>query len=154
MKRRRITPEKDAIPYVSAITDKPGLTMKYINPLKGRGVFAETEIEKGSFVAEYRGELINFDESQKIVRTSCTNFSGMKKYGGRKPVKKIPWNREEVKAVEKHMIKFIHKCKVPGKNDCVACIAAEPFALKDRNWLAVKFYIKNRITALKRNPIE
>ncbi|XP_077121903.1 uncharacterized protein LOC143784261 isoform X2 [Ranitomeya variabilis] len=78
----------------------------------------------------------------------------LKKSEGRKPVKKIPWNREEVKAVEKHMIKFIHKCKVPGKNDCVACIAAEPSALKDRNWLAVKFYIKNRITALKRNPIE
>ncbi|CAJ1074397.1 hypothetical protein F2P79_020338 [Xyrichtys novacula] len=68
----------------------------------------------------------------------------------RQPVKKRPWEREEILAVEKHMMSFITTCRVPGKRDCDKCIEQEKEALKNRNWLAIKFYIKNRITALKR----
>ncbi|XP_057716910.1 uncharacterized protein LOC130931819 isoform X2 [Corythoichthys intestinalis] len=73
-----------------------------------------------------------------------------KKGKGRQPVKKKPWKKEEVLAVEKHMMSFITTCRVPRKSDCEDCLKKEKVALKNRNWSAVKFYIKNRITALKR----
>lgn len=60
------------------------------------------------------------------------------------------WTGDDVKAVEKHMMHFITSCKVPGKRDCESCLQAEPVALKDRDWVAIKYYIHNRIIALKR----
>lgn len=45
---------------------------------------------------------------------------------------------------------FINSGKVPGKQECVACLEASPEALKNRSWKAVKFYVKNRITAIQR----
>ncbi|ROJ30524.1 Gastrula zinc finger protein XlCGF8.2DB [Anabarilius grahami] len=69
---------------------------------------------------------------------------------GRKPVKKKNWQKVEVDAVEKHMMHFIESCRVPGKSACDLCLKSEPEALKQRDWLAIKFYIKNRISALQR----
>ncbi|XP_051781264.1 uncharacterized protein LOC114648939 [Erpetoichthys calabaricus] len=69
---------------------------------------------------------------------------------GHKQVKRRMWSEEEIRAVEKHLAKFINICKVPGKGECEACIQNEPQALKNRDWLSVKFFIKNRITSLKR----
>ena len=63
---------------------------------------------------------------------------------------KRKWEDTEVRAVERHMMRFIHTCKVPQKNDCIQCVHAEPHALRDRNWTGVKNYVRNRITALKR----
>ncbi|XP_059192255.1 uncharacterized protein LOC131974118 [Centropristis striata] len=63
---------------------------------------------------------------------------------------KRKWDDSEVRAVERHMMRFIHACKVPQKIDCLRCINAEPYALRDRNWTGVKNYVRNRITALKR----
>ncbi|XP_039517285.1 uncharacterized protein LOC120471523 [Pimephales promelas] len=63
---------------------------------------------------------------------------------------KKKWEDSEVKAVERHMMKFIKTCKVPGKQDCERCIHAEPEALKQRTWTGVKNYVRNRITTLKR----
>ncbi|MEQ2211083.1 hypothetical protein XENOCAPTIV_025894, partial [Xenoophorus captivus] len=60
------------------------------------------------------------------------------------------WTDDEVNAVERHMLHFITSCKVPGKRDCDACLQAEPVALKDRDWTGIKYYIHNRIIALKR----
>ena len=40
--------------------------------------------------------------------------------------------------------------QVPGKEECLRCITAEPQALKNRDWRAVKYYVKNRITSLRR----
>lgn len=71
-------------------------------------------------------------------------------FPARQPVIKRTWAKEEVLAVEKHMMSFITTCRVPGKSDCDKCLEQEKVALRNRNWLAVKFYIKNRITALKR----
>jgi hypothetical protein len=48
------------------------------------------------------------------------------------------------------MRNFILTCNVPRKEDCDKCLKSEPEALKNRDWKALKFYIKNRITALKR----
>ncbi|XP_056331763.1 uncharacterized protein LOC130243570 [Danio aesculapii] len=69
---------------------------------------------------------------------------------GPKVIVKRKWSEEEVNAVEKHMLHFIHSCRVPGKADCVSCLLAEPHALRNRDWSAVKFYVNNRIAALKR----
>ncbi|XP_073730464.1 uncharacterized protein [Misgurnus anguillicaudatus] len=63
---------------------------------------------------------------------------------------KRKWEEVEVKAVEKHLMKFIKTCKVPGKQDCERCIQAEPEALKKRTWTGVKNYVRNRITTLKK----
>lgn len=55
-----------------------------------------------------------------------------------------------MRAVEKTLKPFIECGKVPGKSECVACIKASPGELKDRDWKGVKFYVKNRITAIRR----
>ncbi|XP_034092633.1 uncharacterized protein LOC117559977 isoform X2 [Gymnodraco acuticeps] len=68
---------------------------------------------------------------------------------GRQPFKKKLWEKTEIQAVEKHLMSFINTCRVPRKSDCDKCLKMEGEALKQRNWLAIKFYIKNRITALK-----
>ncbi|XP_046691727.1 uncharacterized protein LOC124376601 isoform X2 [Silurus meridionalis] len=81
---------------------------------------------------------------QATEPTSTTSFKGAKVF------KKKKWDTSEVKAVEKHLYTFIKSCRVPGKKECEDCIKAEPVALKDRDWLAVKFFVKNRITSLKK----
>ncbi|KAI9534099.1 hypothetical protein NQZ68_016817 [Dissostichus eleginoides] len=68
---------------------------------------------------------------------------------GRQPFKKKLWEKTAIQAVEKHMMTFINTCRVPRKSDCDKCLEMEGEALKQKNWLAIKFYIKNRITALK-----
>ncbi|KAK0148530.1 hypothetical protein N1851_011137 [Merluccius polli] len=67
----------------------------------------------------------------------------------RKPQKR-PWETKEINAIEKHMRNFILTCNVPRKEDCDKCLKSELEALKNRDWKALKFYIKNKITALKR----
>ncbi|XP_044052468.1 uncharacterized protein LOC122876325 isoform X3 [Siniperca chuatsi] len=63
---------------------------------------------------------------------------------------KQKWEEEEVLAVERHMMPLIQGHKVPQKNDCIQCLEAEPEALRYRSWKGVKDYVRNRITALKR----
>ncbi|XP_040897874.1 uncharacterized protein LOC121184329 [Toxotes jaculatrix] len=63
---------------------------------------------------------------------------------------KHKWEEAEVRAVERHMMRFIQGHKVPQKNDCIQCLEAEPKALRTRSWKGVKDYVRNRITALKR----
>lgn len=63
---------------------------------------------------------------------------------------KHKWEEEEVLAVERHMMRLIQGHKLPQKNDCIQCLEAEPEALKTRSWKGVKDYVRNRITALKR----
>ncbi|KAG7522641.1 hypothetical protein JOB18_027295 [Solea senegalensis] len=64
--------------------------------------------------------------------------------------KKRMWEKDEVTAVERHMMSFITSCRVPGKSDCDKCLNIEKTALRNRDWLAIKCYVKNRITALKK----
>ncbi|XP_074494954.1 uncharacterized protein LOC141769611 isoform X1 [Sebastes fasciatus] len=63
---------------------------------------------------------------------------------------KHKWEEAEVLAVERHMMRLIEGHKVPQKNDCIQCLEAEPEALRTRSWKGVKDYVRNRITALKR----
>ncbi|XP_036415626.1 uncharacterized protein LOC118799720 [Colossoma macropomum] len=75
---RRISPLQDAMHHVITKTDKTSkLEVKYINPLKGRGVFSLAQFSKSDFVVEYRGDRIDFSEAQrrrKIYHRLCTVF--------------------------------------------------------------------------------
>ncbi|XP_067268768.1 uncharacterized protein [Pseudorasbora parva] len=64
--------------------------------------------------------------------------------------RKRAWSEGEVKAVENKLLDCITSGRVPGKRQCEDCIRSAPVLLQNRTWEAVKFYIKNRITALKR----
>ncbi|XP_054467443.1 uncharacterized protein LOC129101592 isoform X2 [Anoplopoma fimbria] len=63
---------------------------------------------------------------------------------------KHKWEEAEVLAVERHMMHLIKRQKVPQKDDCIQCLESEPKALRSRSWKGVKDYVRNRITALKR----
>lgn len=63
---------------------------------------------------------------------------------------KQKWEEAEILAVERHMMALIEGHKVPQKSDCIQCLEAEPEALRSRSWKGVKDYVRNRITALKR----
>lgn len=66
------------------------------------------------------------------------------------PKTKHKWDEAEVSAVERHMMCFIKKHKLPQKDDCVLCLDAEPHALRNRSWRGVKDYVRNRITTAQR----
>lgn len=78
-----------------------------------------------------------------------TYHKSLKNRKGRQPLKRKRWEKDEILAVERHMMSFITTCRLPGKRDCDKCLQQEKVALKDRNWMAIKFYIRNRIVALK-----
>ncbi|TKS78560.1 hypothetical protein D9C73_012614 [Collichthys lucidus] len=63
---------------------------------------------------------------------------------------KSKWDEAEVLAVERHLMPLIKGHKVPQKSDCIRCLEAEPEALRNRSWKGIKDYVRNRITALKR----
>uniref|UniRef100_A0A3P9M1A8 SET domain-containing protein n=1 Tax=Oryzias latipes TaxID=8090 RepID=A0A3P9M1A8_ORYLA len=63
-RKKRIYPEDEAQLYIRSATDKPGLMERFIDSYKGRGVFACQPIEPGTFVLEYRGELLSMKECQ------------------------------------------------------------------------------------------
>ena len=63
---------------------------------------------------------------------------------------KRKWESQEVEAIEKRLGAFIKSLRVPGKVDCVTCLEAEPRALKNRDWQAIKYFVYNRIVSLKR----
>uniref|UniRef100_A0A9J7XV86 SET domain-containing protein n=1 Tax=Cyprinus carpio carpio TaxID=630221 RepID=A0A9J7XV86_CYPCA len=56
------------------------ITGRYINPIKGRGVFAKTPILQGSFILEYRGTLV---EKGKLGKINNNNYAYFFKHGGR-----------------------------------------------------------------------
>ncbi|XP_048086952.1 uncharacterized protein LOC125286194 isoform X6 [Alosa alosa] len=79
---------------------------------------------------------MNSDVPDAASKTSCR--------------KRRPWSQEEIRAVEKTLMKFITTGRTPGKADCVSCINSAPEALKFRDWMSVKFYVKNRCVSYQR----
>ncbi|XP_059210359.1 N-lysine methyltransferase KMT5A-A-like [Centropristis striata] len=83
----RISPLKDACHHVGLKTDKTWkLDVKYINSVKGRGVFALGSFCKGDFIVEYRGDLISDAEAQRrreIYHPSCFGFLFAFKWRGK-----------------------------------------------------------------------
>ncbi|XP_043982140.1 uncharacterized protein LOC122836583 isoform X1 [Gambusia affinis] len=116
---------------------------------------AEFEADaKDDQVASTGGQMPDMDKRNAETtdpRTPSQAFTSKspKKGYGRQPCKRRTWNKREVLAVENHLMAFINTCRVPGKADCDKCLKQEPDALRHRNWLGVKFYVKNRIAALK-----
>ncbi|XP_076125552.1 uncharacterized protein LOC143105447 isoform X2 [Alosa pseudoharengus] len=79
---------------------------------------------------------MNSDVPDAASKTSCR--------------KRRPWSQEEIGAVEKTLMKCITTGRTPGKADCVSCINSAPEALKFRDWMSVKFYVKNRCVSYQR----
>ncbi|ROI46639.1 N-lysine methyltransferase KMT5A [Anabarilius grahami] len=75
---RRITPLQDAINHILEGRDKNSmLEIRYINPVKGRGIFTLAVFNQGDFVVEYRGELIDAAEAEhrrKLYHNACSIF--------------------------------------------------------------------------------
>lgn len=86
------------------------------------------------------------DQSTAVQKCAFTN----KQQRASQKNGKQKWDETEVHAVERHMMPFIQGHKVPQKLDCIQCLEAEPEALRTRAWKGVKDYVRNRITALKR----
>uniref|UniRef100_A0AAV2LLR7 SET domain-containing protein n=1 Tax=Knipowitschia caucasica TaxID=637954 RepID=A0AAV2LLR7_KNICA len=84
---RRISPLHDAFHHITSRTDKTDtLDVKYINAVKGRGVFAKRTISKGQFVAEYRGDMIDDAEYQRrrsLYHPMCAAFMFAFKWRGK-----------------------------------------------------------------------
>ncbi|KAG9278001.1 N-lysine methyltransferase KMT5A-like [Astyanax mexicanus] len=66
-KKKRISPQKDAIAHILQAVDKPGLEIKFIDSFKGRGIFSSTNFQCGEFVLEYRGQLLSPTEYRKAL---------------------------------------------------------------------------------------
>ncbi|XP_067357520.1 uncharacterized protein [Channa argus] len=100
--------------------------------------------------------LVSENEVSVTSLQECTSSSSgqnqrkLAKRRGNQTAVKRSWTPEECAAVEKHLRKCIVMKQVPGKVDCERCIAAEPQALGNRDWKAVKYFIKNRITTMRR----
>ncbi|XP_070704434.1 uncharacterized protein [Pempheris klunzingeri] len=96
------------------------------------------------------------DDVRVTTLQECTSTAGVPnqrktaKKRGKKTAVKRSWTSEECAAVERHLRKCIVMNQVPGKKECQRCITEEPQALASRDWKAVKYFIKNRITALRR----
>ncbi|XP_034036862.1 N-lysine methyltransferase KMT5A-A-like [Thalassophryne amazonica] len=83
----RLTPLKDACQHVGSKTDKTQkLEVKFINAVKGRGLFAAGSFCKGEFVVEYRGDLVDDAEAErrrKVYHPSCAAFFFLFKWRGK-----------------------------------------------------------------------
>lgn len=61
------------------------------------------------------------------------------------------WNMEEKSACRRQFGRFIYLNRLPGKAEILRCVACEP-TLKNRSWLQVKHFVRNKIEALKKTP--
>ncbi|XP_076579114.1 N-lysine methyltransferase KMT5A-A-like [Chaetodon auriga] len=61
-RKARIKPVEDAISHILSGGDKPSFAERFINNIKGRGVFATEPVVQGSFVLEYRGAFLSAEE--------------------------------------------------------------------------------------------
>lgn len=108
------------------------------------------------FSCNYSRPTAFFPDQSHHVQTPDQNNAVQKSATSTKPHRasqkngKQKWDEAEVRAVERHMMRFIEGHKVPQKLDCLQCLEAEPEALRTRAWKGVKDYVRNRITALKR----
>ncbi|XP_052456347.1 uncharacterized protein LOC128016052 isoform X20 [Carassius gibelio] len=94
---------------------------------------------------------VSMSSLQECSSTSqVQNRSVSAKKRGKQTAVKRSWTPDECAAVDTHLRRFIVMNQVPGKEECQRCITAEPQALRNRDWKAVKYYVKNRITALRR----
>ncbi|KAM4745267.1 uncharacterized protein FYW61_011665 isoform 2-T2 [Anableps anableps] len=101
-------------------------------------------------IMESQGPLQFYQQRRGATGCSMPDALKKSKREGLHSIAKLAWNEAEVKAVEKHLMSFIKKHKIPQKDDCVRCLEAEPRTLRKRSWKGVKDYVRNRITTLQR----
>ncbi|XP_067312125.1 uncharacterized protein [Pseudorasbora parva] len=130
------------------LTDFKGLNLNEINIDPEEKVTVDSDLEESTSSPK---ECTTVSSPQHTV---CENTLPADPVSKKKKgyVKKTAWNKHEIQAVEKHMMRFINNRKIPGKADCMRCKEAE-LALKNREWSTLKFYIKNRISALNRKDL-
>ncbi|XP_030018187.1 uncharacterized protein LOC115438607 isoform X4 [Sphaeramia orbicularis] len=122
-----------------------------VNETIGMEELSEEEAEDVSMSRKQGSEdVVSSTSLQECTSTSQVQKKEVsaKKRGKQRWVKR--WTPEEIAAVEKHLKKFVERQDVPGKADCERCISAEPQALQKRDWKAIKYFIHNRITAMRR----
>ncbi|KAM4592751.1 uncharacterized protein PAE49_003226 isoform 2-T2 [Odontesthes bonariensis] len=86
--------------------------------------------------------------------TSRKATGGFKKSSlpfSKKGKSKRPWSKTEREVIEQHFKDFLKEMKIPGKVDCQRCLNDNQ-TLRDngRDWKAVKYFVHNKITAMKR----
>ncbi|MED6259299.1 hypothetical protein ATANTOWER_020404 [Ataeniobius toweri] len=67
-KREKLKPKDEAAYFVSSSKDKDGFDVQYINSFKGRGVFSTCHFQRGAFLLEYRGDVINKQEYERRLK--------------------------------------------------------------------------------------
>ncbi|XP_061788026.1 uncharacterized protein [Nerophis lumbriciformis] len=121
--------------------------------LKDVGLDSEGQhLARLQFGGAWPGQWENCESSRGASGASVINCipSRRARNKGSQIQSKHKWSEAEVHAVERHMMPLICGHKVPQKEDCIRCLNAEPQALGTRSWKGVKDYVRNRITALKR----
>uniref|UniRef100_A0AAZ1WYI0 SET domain-containing protein n=2 Tax=Oreochromis aureus TaxID=47969 RepID=A0AAZ1WYI0_OREAU len=66
--RAKIKPKDEAVKFSSLGQDKDGFEVKFINSVKGRGVFSRCNYNKGDFLLEYRGDVVTKKEYENRTR--------------------------------------------------------------------------------------
>ncbi|KAL4009077.1 hypothetical protein ACER0C_002929 [Sarotherodon galilaeus] len=66
--RAKIKPKDEAVKYASLGQDKDGFEVKFINSVKGRGVFSRCNYNKGDFLLEYRRDVVTQKEYENRTR--------------------------------------------------------------------------------------
>ncbi|KAK3572181.1 hypothetical protein QTP86_024860 [Hemibagrus guttatus] len=77
LRRGKASPKKEAADFTATGKDRDGFDVKYISSDKGRGVFSCVHFNKGDFLLEYRGQLINkleCDHRQKVYHDALKVF--------------------------------------------------------------------------------
>lgn len=127
-----------------------------------QGTFQDTGTQTSAqwgnnqFSCNYNRPAAYYPDQSHHAQTPDQSFAVQKSPSTNRPQRasqkngKQKWDEAEVRAVERNMMRFIQGHKVPQKLDCIQCLEAEPEALRTRAWKGVKDYVRNRITALKR----
>ncbi|XP_035763991.1 LOW QUALITY PROTEIN: N-lysine methyltransferase KMT5A-like [Neolamprologus brichardi] len=66
--RAKIKPKDEAVKFASLGQDKDGFEVKFINSVKGQGMFSRCNYNKGDFLLEYRGDVVTKKEYEKRTR--------------------------------------------------------------------------------------
>ncbi|XP_070403971.1 uncharacterized protein [Nothobranchius furzeri] len=65
---------------------------------------------------------------------------------------KKPWSETEREVIDEHFKNFLKEMKIPGKAECQRCLNDNQLLRdKGRDWKAVKYFVHNKITAMRRS---
>ncbi|KAJ8310494.1 hypothetical protein KUTeg_012359 [Tegillarca granosa] len=104
---------------------------------------------KDTFTDESLDEIDSYESEENdeeiAEESNIEKTSG--KSSNKVSTKATPWSKEEIRAVERRLGKFLQLKKIPGKKDCEEAKLKET-ALNNRSWQKIKHYIRNRNSKL------